>query len=118
MKKIISFLLVAVLAVGVMLSMVSCGGDIEDGTYKCDDDSPVIVVDGSKLEMTYKEVTIEFKYEIDDEANTLTFKFHKSNNEQVTAQYEGLDEEMQSTTVPYEVIEGGFKLDGKEYKKQ
>ena len=117
MKKIISFLLVAVLAVGVMLSMVSCGGDIEDGTYKCADGT-VIVVDGSKLEMTYGEVTTEFEYEIDDETNTLTYKFRKSNNEQVTAQYEGLDEEMQSTTVPYEVIEGGFKLDGKEYKKQ
>ena len=117
MKKIISFLLVVVLAVGVMLSMVSCGGDIEDGTYKCADGT-VIVVDGSKLEMTYGEVTVEFKYEIDDEANTLTYKFHKSNDEQVTAQFEGLDENMQSTTVSYEVIEGGFKLDGKEYKKQ
>ena len=117
MKKIISFLLVAVLAVGVMLSMVSCGGDIEDGTYKCADGT-VIVVDGSKLEMTYGEVTVEFKYEIDDETNTLTYKFHKSNDEQVTAQFEGLDENMQSITVPYEVIEGGFKLDGKEYKKQ
>ena len=117
MKKIISFLLVAVLAVGVMLSMVSCGGDIEEGTYKCADGS-VIVVDGSKLEMTYGEVTVEFKYEIDDEANTLTYKFHKSNDEQVTAQFEGLDENMQSTTVPFEVIEGGFKLDSKEYKKQ
>ena len=117
MKKIISFLLVAVLAVGVMLSMVSCGGDIEDGTYKCADGT-VIVVDGSKLEMAYDGVTVEYKYEIDEETNTITYEFHKSNNEQVTAQYEGLDEEMQSTTVPFEVIEGGFKLDSKEYKKQ
>lgn len=117
MKKIISFLLVAVLAVGVMLSMVSCGGDIEEGTYKSGDGT-TIVVDGSKFEMSVGEVTTEFKYEIDDEAKTLTFKFHKSNSEQATAYYEGLDEKMQSTTVPFEVIEGGFKLDGKEYKKQ
>ena len=117
MKKIISFLLVAVLAVGVMLSMVSCGGDIEDGTYKCDDGT-VIVVDGSKLEMTYKEVTTEFKYEIDEETNTITYEFHKSNNEQVTNQYEGLDDAAKVSTVPFEVIEGGFKLDGKEYTKQ
>ena len=117
MKKIISFLLVAVLAVGVMLSMVSCGGDIEDGTYKCDNGA-VIEVDGNKIIMTAEDVTTEFKYEIDEETNTLTFKFHKSNNEQVTAHYEGLDEEMQSTTVPFEVIEGGFKLAGNEYKKQ
>ena len=115
MKKIISFLLVAVLAVGVMLSMVSCSGDINDGIYKCADGS-TIEIDGNKMIMSVGETTSEFKYEVNE--NTLTYTLHKSNNEKVTAQFEGLDEDAKSLTLSFEIIDGGFKLDTKEYTKQ
>ena len=117
MKKIISFLLVAVLAVGVMLSMVSCSGGIDDGTYECEDGS-TIEIDGSKMIMKAGDVTTEWKYEIDEETNTITYTFHKSSNEQIETYYENLDESYQKITASFETIDGGFKLATKEYKKK
>ena len=117
MKKIISFLLATVLVVGVMFSMVSCSGDIEDGTYKCADGTS-IEVDGSKIIMTASENAVKFKYEIDDKTGELVFHFHSTENEALETYYEGLDESQKETRLPFEFIEGGFKLDGKEYIKQ
>lgn len=117
MKKIISFLLATVLVVGVMFSMVSCSGDIEDGTYKCADGT-AIEVDGNKIIMTVGDTPVKFKYEIDDKTGELVFHFHSTENEALETYYEGLDESQKETRLPFEAIEGGFKLDGKEYKKQ
>lgn len=117
MKKIISFLLATVLVVGVMFSMVSCSGDIEDGTYKCADGA-VIEVDGNKIIMTAGENAVKFKYEIDDETSELVFLFHSTENEALETYYEGLDESQKEIRLPFEAIDGGFKLDGKEYIKQ
>ena len=117
MKKIISFLLATVLVVGVMFSMVSCSGDIEDGTYKCANGTSV-EVDGSKIIMTAGENAVKFKYEIDDKTGELVFHFHSTENEALETYYEGLDESQKETRLPFEFIDGGFKLDGKEYIKQ
>ena len=119
MKKILSLALAAVLLVGMVFALVSCAGDIADGTYKSENGME-IVVDGNKITV----VGVTYKYSVD--GNELTMEIDDLDDE-VKAQLEeaGMDvdeyiDAMNEKLEPmeYEETADGFKLEGVEYKKQ
>lgn len=110
MKKIISFLMVAVMVVGVMFSMVSCSGDIEDGIYKADD-GRIYEIDGGKLIIKTDKGSVEYKYEVDEDKLICTFD--KTDVEEWKETYADSTQEFS-----FKTIENGFELDGYAFRKQ
>ena len=130
MKKILSLALAAVLLVGMVFALVSCAGDIADGTYESA--YGVIEIDGNKMKQgDEEEGYVVFKYSVDGDKITLTFdeieipKDTKKALEDAGVDVDAYIEQAESyyaeeSTVefPYEETADGFKMNNIEYKKQ
>lgn len=77
MKKIISVILALATLIGCTLSLTSCGGDIEDGTYKTAAGA-TIRIDGDKLAIVDDdgrgcELAVNFTFVLEDGKMNLTY---------------------------------------------
>ena len=134
MKKIISLVLSAVLLVGMVFALVSCGGDIADGVYKAG--ASEIEIDGNKIKMeTPMGFIVVGKYSVDGDKITIEYDSLELSEEMkeiaelagtsVSEAVENLEKQYADAlaeefagTYDFEETDNGFKMDGLEYKKQ
>ncbi len=105
MKRIISTILVCVLLLGTVLTLASCGGGIDNGTYVSD--IGVIKISGSELTMTQGTTSWTYTYEIKtDELDSSKQKIFLEDANGETFDYY------------YEKYDDGFKFAGTKYTKR
>ena len=140
MKKIVSALLVCFLLVGSMLALVSCGGDIANGTYVYEAPygyKQTLEIKGDKLIMVQDggdegKLEIVFNYEVkeDGDSKKIYLSYKEMNletddaeikakfNENKAEQEEHYKGETYSAGILFEETDKGFKMMGFEYVKQ
>ena len=140
MKKFVSALLICFLLVGSMLALVSCGGDIANGTYVYEAPygyKQTLEIKGNKLIMVQDggdegKLEIVFNYEVKEDGDSkkiyLSYKEmnletddveikteFNENKAEMEEQYKG---ETYSAGILFEETDKGFKMMGVEYVKQ
>ncbi|MBO5009752.1 MAG: hypothetical protein J6D20_03510 [Clostridia bacterium] len=106
MKRIISTILICVLLLGAILTLVSCGGGIDNGTYVSG--KSVVEISGSEFIITTEEDgELTYTYEIkNDEADSSKQKIFLTGSDGKTHEYY------------YVRLEEGFKFNGITYTKR
>ena len=140
MKKIVSALLVCFLLVGSMFALVSCGGDIANGTYVYESEygyKQTIEIKGNEFIMVQDggdegKLEIVFNYEVkeDGDAKKIYLTYKEMNLETDDAEIKAafnegkaeMEEQYKSDNytagIPFEQTEKGFKISGMEYTKK
>ena len=119
MKKILSLALAAVLLVGMVFALVSCG-DIASGKYE-DARGNVIEISGNKMIMEEDGVKITYKYSVDGDKILVTFDDIECEDEAVQEMvdaYKATLEAAGEQSYPFEETDNGFKMAGNEYTKK
>ena len=121
MRKIISAILACVLILGCMLTLASCGG-IDNGEYK-GENGEIVRVSGKKMFVQVEgleDLEFVYKFKVKDDKITLTLKKinydgdDKKVEEQIKVLTDGIN--AKDPVKSFEAFDGGFKIDGVEYK--
>lgn len=123
MKQIISMVIVCMLFVGVMFTLASCAGGIDNGTYSSSKGS-TIEIDGNKYTVNAtiggESLEITYTYEVKNDENNsdaqriyLTYESSNASGD-VKA---GL-ESSEPFSYSYEKCEDGFVINGTKYTKK
>ena len=123
MKQIISMVIVCMLLVGMMLTLVSCSGGIDNGSY-VNSKGEVVEIDGNKYTASATKdgaaIKITYTYEIkDDEKNPdvqrIYFTYDSSDaSPSVKTELEASE----TFSYVYEKVEGGFIINDVKYTKK
>ena len=123
MKQIISMVIVCMLLVGMMLTLVSCAGGIDNGSY-ASSSGDVVEIDGNKYTATVNKGGYSFKvtytYEVKDsetdpDKQVICFTYDSTD---ASGDVKAALEAEEPFSYTYEKVEGGFIINGSKYTKK
>lgn len=120
MKKIVSVALALLLLVGTMLALVSCGGDIANGTYKAG--ALEIEIKGNKWIFEEEGNKITYKYSVEDDVISFEYESFTTDEELTDEQRAAFDGAFATEAAlkggKFEKTDDGFKIGFVTYTKQ
>lgn len=124
MKKVISLVVLCLLLCGSVMSLTSCSGELDEGTY-VSSDGISFVVEGGSFVYVSNNAKGYADYEIDGDKLRLTFdRVEYVGDASGAADFEAMRGLVETRfrnqvcrTFSFEKVEGGIKLDGLKFTK-
>ena len=124
MKKVISLVVLCLLLCGSVMSLTSCSGELDEGTY-VSSDGISFVVEGGSFVYVSNNAKGYADYEIDGDKLRLTFEsVEYVGDASGAADFEAMRGLVETRfrnqvcrTFSFEKVEGGIKLDGLKFTK-